>query len=215
MTSGRTDLSSDLGITLVEIMVATSLFFLALSLFGSVLIVSQRTQIRDSEYSSVNDAVSLAVGELDKQIRSGYVIPDTTPLATTADSVKIFTAAKGSDRCVAWAIYPTTGTSVLPQSLYVKSWNPKAVSPPPFSVSSWRKVLTGIVGAGSSSFTVVPAGMALPQLKLSITLNVARDGRADQAIDFESTFTARNNERAAEPFNNAIIGTTTGSVCGT
>lgn len=215
MTSGSPHPTSDLGITLVEVMVATSLFFIALSMFGAVLIVSHRTQIRDSEYSSVNDAVSLAVAELDKQIRSGYVIPDTTPLGTTADSVKIFTAAKGSDRCVAWAIYPTIGTPVLPQSLYVKSWNPKAVAPPSFSAASWRKVLSGIVGATSSSFTVVPAGLALPQLKLSLTLNVARDGRADQAIDFESTFTARNNERAAEPFNNAIVGTTTGSVCGT
>lgn len=208
MTTGRR-MEADAGTTLVELMVASSLFFIALTMFGLVLYVSQRTQIRDSEYSSVNDSVHVAAMEIDRQLRSGYVVAEPATLPGAADSVKIFTVSSVGARCVMWAIAPPTNPAdpMAPQSLYTRTWDPESESPPTaFAAGSgWRVAATGIVKADPSSFVIgnasfgsVNAADVMPTLLMYLRLNASRDKRDGQEIEFQSKFTSRNTPRLGQ-----------------
>lgn len=213
MTSGSRRGAGELGVSLIEVLVAFSLMLVALTMFGVALTVAQRTQIRDSEYSAVNDSVHLAIAAMDRQIRSGYVLNGSTAVGGAADYVRIFTATSTSARCILWVIYPTTSvaTPFLEQGLYTKSWVLGA-SAPPFNPATWRLVARGIVGADGNAFVIeTPSGQVLPRLRLHLHLNVSRDERKQQEIEISSTFTSRNSPRALEPIG--TTSTTTGGAC--
>lgn len=205
--------SADEGFTLVELMFASALMLIALAMFGASLFVATKMQLREGEYSRANDAVHLALQELDRQIRSGYVVTDTALVTGTDDAVKIYTEAGGTPRCVIWALTGNPGT----QSLYTTSWSPGVVggSPSSFSASTWRLVATDIVNSKNtallplaSAFLSVNQGANVDPLPgLQVRLFVNSSSRSEQAIEVQSLFTSRNAERSPEAvtgLNNVI-----------
>lgn len=216
MTTGR-PFECDEGTTLVELLVASSLLVLAIGMFGLSLYISQRAQMTNADYSLANDAAHLAIVEIDRQLRSGYVIDEPTSLSGSADSVKIFTMSNGQARCAIWAIAPLTlAGSLEAQSLYVRTWNPATQTQPTSfgSAGAWRLVAGGLVGANSQSFTVDKTNEAadvFPTLRMVLSLTASDDpGRPDQAVDIRSTFTSRNVPRKADPFSTGTARTACG-----
>lgn len=211
-------MKDDAGLTLVELMIASALFLVALLMFGASLYVTQRMQIREDQYSQSNDAVHLAMQTIDRQIRSGYVVTDTAVVGTD-DSVKIFTEAGGTPTCVIWAL---AGSATGSQSLYTTSWSPVSGTAPSFSVpSKWRLVATGIVNSQNtallpmdSAFLKVSGANSdiLPSLSVRLYLNAS--SRTLQTIEISSTFTSRNVPRTNEQVVGLATGTLKGGACG-
>lgn len=207
MTTGSS-LHGDAGLTLVELLIASSLLLVALAMFGLALNVSQRAQIRDSEYSYANDSAHLALVEMDRQLRSGYAISEASPLTGTTDSVKIFTMTNAKPKCAMWAIATAPGNPdpTPTQNLYVLTWTPGAKLPDAFTATTaplWRMVASDIVDANANTFKVNTSTVGyqtLPTLEVLLHLNAAHDDRADQAIEIQSVFTSRNYPRFQDPY---------------
>lgn len=228
MTTGRALLADEDGISMVEIMTSSSLVLIALTIFGAALLISNRTQIRDTEYSRANDSANLAVAMIDRQIRSGYVVA-TAPLGKAADAVKIFTLTAGQPQCVMWAVAPPFDPQdpLMAQGLYIHTWNPaipNQKAPTEFSsAGGWRLITGDIVGADDNTFYIKDSLWignqkkdVFPTLEMILHLNaskggVSRDGRAAQEIQVRSRFTSRNSQRAVDPFGAA--GAKTGTTC--
>lgn len=211
--------SSDEGLTLVELLIASSLLLLAILMFSGALLISQRTQIRDAEYSAANDAAHLAIAEIDRQVRSGYVIATPPSVSGTADGVKIFTMTNGQARCALWVVAPPAVATepMLAQGLYMKTWNPATQTQPTAfgAAGGWRLVAGDLVGADSSTFTIDTANVAsdvFPTMEMVLHLNASRDKRQLQEIEIRSQFASRNSPRALDPYG--ATNSTAGAACG-
>lgn len=208
------------GLTLVEVLVALSLFLVAVLMFGSSLSAIQRMQVTSSAYSRANDQVQLAFQEIDREIRSGYVAnvlgpaPFPAPPSGSDWAVKLFTQARGVAQCVMWALGPV-GSPI--KTLYRTSWDANGGSPPTsLSSSGWRLVATDLwnfVAPNSvTPFVVLTGGSGvLPLLQVDFLINA--QSRAEAAVRVTSTFTSRNVPRQGEQVVGAATGTTAGNVC--
>lgn len=205
------------GLTLIELLVAMSLFLVAIVMFGGSLTVMLGMQKTDDAYSRANDQAQLALQAIDRQIRSGYVVaagPGIAPVG--ADSaVKIYTEAGGEPRCVMWAVakpaavdgtadpnirslfkteWDPTGNGVkLPKTL--QSFNAKSKYWTTMATDLWNWV---VVPGPVQPFTVVTPSNTniLPTLSVVFRLNASR--RTAATIDVTSTYTSRNVPRQLE-----------------
>lgn len=197
------------GLTLIELLVASALMVVAFGMFTTALAVSQRTQIRDTEYSAANDGVHLAMAEIDRQVRSGYVIQQPTLYSGTIDGVRIFTLGSGQAKCVMWVVASAPSGST--QALYTKSWAASDSPPSSFQAASWRLVADGIVGADAATFQVMtPYSSLFPALEMVLKLNFSST-RAAQEIEVRSQFVSRNVPRTSDPYSGAGTSTTGGA----
>jgi prepilin-type N-terminal cleavage/methylation domain-containing protein len=219
----------DAGLTLVELLVAMSLFLVAITMFGGSLYVMQRMQITDDQYSQANDQVHLALQTIDRQIRSGYVISVPVAPAGADAAVKIYTEAGGKPRCVMWVVANpavqdprlTVGT----KSLYTTAWDPTGTDTTvpstlqTFSAKSKYWILAAsnlwnwlVVPGPVQPFTVTSGNTSiLPTLNVAFRLNAST--RSAATIEVASTYTSRNVPRQLEQI--ATTGTPTkASVCG-
>lgn len=151
--------SGDEGLTLVEMMVALSLLLVALVMFGNVLFAVQKASSRGDQLSRASDAAYMALTEMDRQLRSGY-IASTTAVGGTLATVRILTEAytpAGSQypvpRCVVWSVVDMGSGR---QGLYTAWWNatPNSATTPTFSsgkfsapVTAYRLITDEIVDA--------------------------------------------------------------------
>ncbi|MFM7718992.1 MAG: PilW family protein [Actinomycetota bacterium] len=222
MTAGRPSLGDDRGISLVELLIATSLLGLALAMFGATLFVMQKSQIRFDEYSRANDEVHLAIQDLDRELRSGYVVSASLPSwggvangVPSGNTILIYTEAGGSARCVRWVLYPATGQ----QTLYRTAWDPLAGGPDdnqaPWSTAGntrYRRVATDIVnGSSRPAFALSTAtATAIDRLVVTFWVNVPGTSgsvRVPQEIEVRSELTPRNELRSSQ----APVSTATGT----
>lgn len=183
------------GLTLVEVLVSLSLFLVALMLFGGSLLAAQNMQTRGGQYSRTSDQVYLALQEIDRQIRSGYVASVLGPGAAPSGStyaVKLFSQADGTPSCIVWAVGPSGSTS----SLWTKRWSPGDAMPS--SVSGWRLVATDLWNFVPPN-NVVPftvsnlGGSVLKSLDVSLLVNAG--SRVAATVQIDSTYTSRNMPR--------------------
>lgn len=217
----------DAGLTLVELMVAMSIFLVAMVMFGTSLYVVQRLQSTNSQYSRANDQANLALQAIDRQVRSGYVIAMPVAPAGTDAAVKIYTEAGGKPRCVMWAVAPPAVTDPTVTAgtkwLYTTAWDPTGVDPQlPSSLPAfvgngqrWATAATDlwnwlVVGDPVVPFAIPLApSNVLKTLDVSLVLNAST--RPEAAIELRSTFTSRNVPRDKEAVSG--LGTTKGATC--
>lgn len=189
--------------SLIELMVASTLMLVGLVVFGSVLFTVQRASDRQFELSSANDSARLAIQELDRQMRSGYVVAQPAISGTSASAV-VYTEARMRNpgdvpKCVAWVVAPY-GSS---DALYTRTWdaaNTRTTITWAPGDSAWRRLLEGVVNrsqpGGPAPFTLstvsTPAGVILSQLlsvRLFLNPSTVRDS---QVTEIRSVITARN-----------------------
>lgn len=191
---------------MVEVMTSSALILIALTMFGAALFISSRTQVRDSEYSTANDSANLAIAMIDRQVRSGYVMPEPPSLGVrVADAVTVYTLSNGIPECVIWAVASIPDDPLGAQGLYFRSWNAfDGERPSDFGEGAgWRLALGSIRSASSDAFIVdheLAGRDVLPRLTMLLHLNASKEGRAGQEIEIRSTFTSRNSPRALDPF---------------
>lgn len=135
-------MTSDRGYTLVELLVALSLLLLALGMFGSALVVVQRTSARQLERGVTTNQIRQALVLMDAQMRSGYA----TQLTDDARRVVLYTEASGSRTCAGWLVTPLNPSQPSdPQELWATTW--AAGGPPPTWPTGWSLMASGIRNA--------------------------------------------------------------------
>lgn len=217
MTPGRDSAVADAGFTLVELLVASAVLAIGLAMFGAVLFVVQKAQVRFDEYSRANDEVHLAIQDLDRELRSGYVVSTGLPSwaggmgegdkwIPDGNSLVVYTEANGRAECVRWLLYPATGI----QRLYRRSWDPTkgGADQPIWSIAGnkeYRRVADDVVnGSARAPFSLAepPDGVnAIIGLVVSFWVNVPeQDGelRGAQEIEIESQLFPRNAARSGQ-----------------
>lgn len=200
-SEGQATAHSD-GFTVVEVMVVSVLLLIALTMFGSVLYTIQRATDRQMEIAQANDGARLAIQEIDRQLRSGYVAAESV-FSSAADSVVVYTEARmssGSDlpSCVVWFLTTPTASGV--QGLWTRSWTASNTATSiAFGSGNWRMVASGIVNStvtGADAFNLAEilstSGDVISQeLKIRLLLNPSRV-RTSQVTEIVSTLAARN-----------------------
>lgn len=203
---------SDAGFSVIELMVAMALLLVALAMFGSVLFTVQQTSNRQIELGRANDQARLAIQEIDRQLRSGYVT--STGSFTGADaSARIYTEARMSGTsskptCVAWVLH---GAGSDRQTLYTKTWDVvSGATAPAFNGGvGWRVVATDIVntanGGDAQTFGLETTSLIDPNtlqsvpigqsLTVTLWLNPSTV-RSTQVTQITTTLTSRNIRRS-------------------
>lgn len=189
------------GFTVIEVVIASALLLVALTVFGSVLYTVQQASDRQMEISQSNDGARLAIQEIDRQLRSGYVAAESV-FPSAADSVVVYTEARmtsTSDQpsCVVWFLTtPAAGV----QRLWTFSWPASnSATTIAFGSGNWRMVTSGIVNhliPGADPFSLVQllssSGQVISQeLEIQLMLNPSQV-RSSQVTEIRSTIAARN-----------------------
>ena len=189
MTPARTN---DRGFSLVELLIAMSLFAVIVTVVGSI-IVSALTA--DRTVRQVTDSTTdgqLVVNVIEQTVRNStavFVDPD-------ADGVSVFavarTTAGGTARCEAWFYDNVVG------SMFSLSSSTAIVPPTPGSVGSdWRLLSAGVAPIEDN------AGAAVPVLALDGTRGLAVsfsvDGGAGVSSLFITTVTGRAPQSNVSP----------------
>jgi prepilin-type N-terminal cleavage/methylation domain-containing protein len=142
------------GFTLVELMVASALLGIVVTMCLGFLVSIQNAVSRADSRQQTNDQAALAAHEVDRQIRSGNVLYDPTAEGANAGtnpdgsaipsgfSLRIYTQANGIQRCVQWRVLNT-------KALQKRSWSEAWENDPATLVSAWGTVATGIVNTSS------------------------------------------------------------------
>lgn len=202
----RVTRSQDAGLSLVELVVAMSVFGLAMAMvYSAVALVSTKTA--DIQKSADGPAqVRQALAQIDRQVRSGNVLyapgneavgVDATAGCTTPSSpadlnvgtcMRVYTQANGSERCVQWQVRPDParpGTS----ELRTRSWQPAWQSLGAGAVSAWAPVARGL---SSSHFPFRLAGGSSYGARLLDIQFKAIDQRHGKDITISSSLSGRN-----------------------
>lgn len=189
----------DGGFSLVEALVAMTIFVTAMSVMSSV-VLAMTNNVRQAQGVSVaTDQTRLAFQRLDKQVRyatainapgssaGGYYVEFSRPDPAPPDAPSAAGAVPELALCEQWRL--------LGRTLQTRTWrttNGKRVGAPPV----WRTVATGVTNdiAGSTPleppFTAAPAGGLLQGLTVDL-----RTRRSDQPVGrahLKGTFYARN-----------------------
>lgn len=144
------------GWTLIELIVAMSLFIGLLTIAFAVLVtISFQTKDNLARTRTVDDA-RLGLMQIDRQVRSGNVISDPaleTPTGSgvpTYYSLRVYTQTDGVYQCVQWRVRVPSGSDR--GVLEYRSWKPSWQSTG--GVEPWRVVARNIV---TPTGAVVPA----------------------------------------------------------
>lgn len=180
-------LSGGDGVSLVEVMVTLGLLGLVLAIFSTAM-VSMFGSVHTAERrSESNDAVRLAMQELDRQMRSGNVIRDPSLEVPAGMSLRIYTqtnapTATEENRCVQWR--------VLDERLQTRAWphdNPAAAT-------TWRTVAEHIYNEvrGRTAFEFDDDQPGFGQRIVRVSFVVNRDERAGSDSEVSASLTGRN-----------------------
>ncbi len=175
-------LRGDDGVSLVEVMVTLGLLGMVLVIFSSAMVAMFGAVHTAGRRSESNDAVRLAIQELDRQVRSGNVIhaPEDAGM-----SLRIYTqtnapTAAEENRCVQWR--------VLDERLQTRAWphdNPAASS-------TWRIVAEHVYNQvrGHAAFEFDDDQFGQRTVRVSFVVN--RDERAGSDSEISASLTGRN-----------------------
>lgn len=209
------------GLTLVELLVALSLFLVALLLFGGALISTQKMQATSGEYSRSNDQVHLALQAIDRQIRSGYVAgisAGSVPDREWDSALTIFTEAGGVPRCVRWAVADSDATQASGVArLYSSEWFPASLvpaqrTPPSFSAlspsPSWILVADNLwnwlAPTKVAPFSPDPSA-AEPLSTVDVKFVLNSSTRDAAVVEVGSAYTSRNVARSVEDVLGIVV----------
>lgn len=190
----------DGGLTMVELLVAMSVFSMAVVIaFSAIITVVQ--QSRDAQRSADAQAeLRLALAQIDRQVRSGNVLfspADEDDWVGTCTAVgdyagtcmRIYTQSNGEQKCVQWQLMvdPDADDPAMPTYLLrSRTWAPNWATGG--ALSDWGTVARGLH---------YDAGVTPPPFTLSTALGVAGDpvtayGDRMLVVHLESLDTRRN-----------------------
>ena len=197
--------------TMVELLIAMSVFSVVLTGIIGVLVSVQNGLARQVDRSSSNDQARLAVEELDREIRSGNVLYDPTlgyycqftpqpagcATTDTANSITpgmsllVYTQANApsrqagglpGERCVQWRIKLNSQRGF--NELQRREWTKDASSPGPWTVAADHIVNQS---GTSAAFAVDPAKRIV-----NISVLVNQNSKSGSTARFELSVEGRN-----------------------
>lgn len=185
------DEARESGLTLVELVVAMSIFTIVLSIYFGALISMSHTTVRAQDGVDASDALRATFNTLDHQVR--YATSINWPVTGSSGAWYVELEATNlpngeKPMCYQWRLNPTTNV------LSMRTWKEDGVS----SVSAWhevsRDVKTGNVAGGvaASPFVFTAAHDAVLRQSLNVHLVVDGPGTSKLA-DQATTFIARNS----------------------
>jgi len=176
------------GSSVVEVMVTLALLAIVLTIFSTAMVVMFNRVHTAERRSESNDAVRLAIQELDRQVRSGNVIHD--PAEDAGMSLRIYTqtnapTATEESRCVEWRV--DAGR------LQTRSWS-KDYPALESWVTGWRTVAEHLKNDATDrpAFAFDNAQLAFGQRIVQVSFLVNRDERAGSNTEVSASLTGRN-----------------------
>ena len=165
--------TGDEGLTLIEVVTATAIMSIVMSLFTAGILQMYRTVNRTQATATVQAQLHIAFQRLDKEIR--YAVGLSTPGAVGADPyVEYLTANTGSPICAELRLHVATA------QLQRRTWTQGAS---PLVPGPWTPLAAGVTGA--TPFTVLPADATFNAQRLRLQLTAT-------AKQVDVTFTAVN-----------------------
>jgi len=182
--------------SLVELMVATALLGLVMSVIFAALVSVQRTITTADQRGQTNDQVRLAANDIDRMVRSGNVLYD--PASETLQnsgvapgySLRIYTQANGNERCVQWRVY----SGFLEARAWTTTWQIDGI------VTGWRKVADNIVNT-SPPFSLDPnPAFGGRIIDIDLLANSGKSSTSNVAtVEVKMSVTGRNTEYGYDP----------------
>jgi len=181
--------SDESGLSLIELVVAMSIFTVVLGIYFSALMSMSRTTVQAQDSVDASDALRATFNVLDHQVRyatsinmpgkgasgdSWYVELEATDLPDSQPSM-----------CYQWQLDTTT------QVLSYRTWVKDGSS----LVTDWRGVSWGVESATAGSpFTFKAAGTTSSETRQALTVSLKVEGlTTDQMSEQQNTFIARNS----------------------
>jgi type II secretory pathway pseudopilin PulG len=187
--------------TLVEVTVSMSMMVVVSVIFLTALSSVQRGVERQTDRTTTNDQIRLALQQLDHEIRSGNLLYDpqneTDPLndITPNMSLRIYTQANADIRnpgnqCVQWRI---TSVGELQSRRWATNWR----DDPATLVTSFRVVAENVVNRDPTvnvkAFTLDP-DPAKGGRTIVVSLVVNANSKSGQNVNIKQSVTGRNTE---------------------
>jgi len=190
LTRNDRDEASDDGLTLIELVVAMSIFTIVLSIYFGALISMAHTTVRSQNSVDASDALRATFNTLDHQVR--YATSINRPV--TGSSGAWYVELEATDlpngekpMCYQWRLDPATNV------LSTRTWREDGTS----TVTAWHGVSWNVKSVNSSNvpvtpFVFEPAGAS--KLRQQLTVHLTVDGTTTGKIAEQSTtFIARNS----------------------
>lgn len=188
---------AEAGLTLIELLVAMSLFMGVIAGVYGVLITVQRQDVDIAGREQTLGEARIGVMQMDRQIRSGNLlyspvnetVPSSCQVGVTVgvDSgpcMRIYTQANGVQKCVQWHL------DVPAQVLRTRSWS--ATWQTDGLTGDWAVVARGV--QPGSAFTLQGGSTAYGSRLVDILLRV-RDPRSTGAVqDVQTSLSGRNTQ---------------------
>jgi type II secretory pathway pseudopilin PulG len=196
-------LRSEEGMTLVELTVSMSMMAVVAVIFLTALASVQRGVERQTDRTTTNDQVRLAIDQLDHEIRSGNLLydpqneadPDPSHEVVPYMSLRIYTQANADIRnpgnqCVQWRI---TDIGELQSRRWATNWR----DDPPNLVTNFRIVAENVVNRDPTvnvrAFTLDP-DPAKGGRTIVVSLVVNSNSKSGQNVTIRQSVTGRNTE---------------------
>ena len=164
--------------SLVEVLVAMTLSTIICGIAATAVVnMMQNSQLIAARSDAVRQ-MYLASQQIERQVRSGNVLyPDTS-----SGTLKIYTQANGSQRCVRWRLDRPTG------ELLTRSWSSSDVS----DKTEWRVVARELANPVDVQPFVVSTGSPYGGRLLEVNLQVKSDVRGQQSDQVRLAISGRN-----------------------
>ena len=154
---------SDVGMTLVELLMYMGLSLVVLFVAGAMLISSTRAQTQVSGATSASTAGQLIM----RSVQAGVRNASDVDLAVPSTGTQVLTVrTQGGQTPVQWSCQAWYFTPAAGGSLYTKRIPATVAIPAPGSLSSWTLLGTGVSVSGAPVFTV-SAGLVTVNLSIS------------------------------------------------
>lgn len=200
------------GFSLIELLVAMSLFGGIMVAILSVLLTVQRDTVRVADRESAVTASRQAVAQIDRQVRSGNVLfapgnelqglPNGTVGCTSpgdpnlGNCMRIYTQSNGAERCVQWQVVPdpaAPGTSKLQTRSWSPTWSTDGIK------SGWSVVSRGLSPAAAvKPFALQGGSTAYNSRLLDIRIQVLVP-KTTKTQDVETSLHGRNTFYGYDP----------------
>ena len=184
--------SSDRGFSLIELLIAMSLFAVVVTVVGSIIVSSLTADRTVREVTGTTTNGQLIVNVIEETVRNSTAVSvDPDP-----DGVSVFavarTTAGGTARCQAWVYDNEVGT------VFQRSAATAIVPPSPGSVSAdWTAISSGIAPIEDNSGTLVPVFALDGTRGLAVSFSV--DGGSGTSSLFITTVTGRAPQSNVSP----------------
>jgi len=182
----------DQGVSVVEVVVTLALLAVILAIFSSQMVAMFNRVHTASRRSESNDAVRLAIQELDRQVRSGNVIHDPAADNPAGMSLRVYTqsnapTASDPSRCVQWRIDT--------DRLQTRSWSTDfdAATGDGWA-TNWRVVAEHLRNRADTSpaFAFDTSHSDFGQRIVRVSFVVNRDERSGRDVEVTASLTGRN-----------------------